>query len=236
MTENGGVSHLNPPGAAILGSVGRPLPQVECRLADDGEILVRGDIVFAGYLHQPEATRQTVDEDGWLHTGDVGRIDDGYLTITGRKKEIIVTAGGKNLSPEKIENEVKTSPYIKEAVAIGDARKFVSALVQIDYEAVGAWATRRGLPFTSYADLASKPEVSKLVDDEIRRINEQLARVEMVRGFRIFPKELHQDDGVLTATQKVRRREVYKAYRDLIEEIYSARKPAAATRDARAGG
>lgn len=228
MTEDAGASHINPPDAPRLGSVGKALSGVECRIAEDGEILVRGGIVFAGYLHDAEATRNTVDEDGWLHTGDVGEVDDdGYLRITGRKKEIIITSGGKNLSPEKIENALKASPYIKEAVAIGDGRKFVSALVQIDYDAVGHWAARRKMAYTSYADLAAKPEVHKLVGEEVKRANEHLARVEAVRAFRILPKELHQDDGELTATQKVRRREVYRRHRDLIESMYGGDRVAA---------
>jgi long-chain acyl-CoA synthetase len=222
-TECAGVSHINPVGQARLGSVGIPVHGTEQAIADDGEILVRGPHVFLGYLHDDEATASTVDADGWLHTGDVGVLDpDGYLTITGRKKEIIITAGGKNLSPEKIENALKTSPYIKEAVAVGDARKFISALVQIDYDAVGDWAGRRNIPYTSYADLAAKVQVVGLVDGEVRQANERLARVEQVRKTVILPKELHQDDGELTATQKVRRREVMRIFEPLIEGLYEA--------------
>ncbi|MCB9797871.1 MAG: AMP-binding protein [Alphaproteobacteria bacterium] len=143
-TECGGVSHIMPPDAVRVGTVGIPVPGTEQRIAEDGEILVRGPHVFVGYLHDAEATARTVDAEGWLHTGDVGEIDArGYLRITGRKKEIIITAGGKNLSPEKIENALKLSPYIKEAVAVGDAKKFISALIQIDADAVGDIATRR---------------------------------------------------------------------------------------------
>jgi long-chain acyl-CoA synthetase len=221
MTESGGVSHINPPEAMKLGTVGKVLPLVECEVADDGEILVRGPNVFRGYLNKPEATSDSIDDEGWLHTGDVGAIDgDGYLTITGRKKEIIITSGGKNLSPEKIENALKTSPYVKEAVAIGDKRKFISALVQIELDSVGDWASRRKIAYTSYADLAAKPQVIELIDEEIRSSNELLARVEQVRKFRIIPKELNQDDGELTATQKVRRRAVHAAFETLIDDIY----------------
>lgn len=221
MTESGGVSHINPPKAMKLGTVGKVLPLVECEVDDDGEILVRGPNVFRGYLNKPEATADSIDDEGWLHTGDVGVIDDdGYLTITGRKKEIIITSGGKNLSPEKIENTLKTSPYVKEAVAIGDKRKFISALVQIELDSVGDWASRRKIPYTSYADLAAKPEVIELIDSEIQQANELLARVEQVRKFRIIPKELNQDDGELTATQKVRRRAVHAAFEALIDDIY----------------
>ncbi len=221
-TECAGVSHLNPPDAPRIGTVGQALPAVDCRLADDGELLVRGPNVFCGYLHNPEATAKTIDEDGWLHTGDIGTIDDeGYLSITGRKKEIIITAGGKNLSPEKIENTLKMSPYIKEAVAIGDRRKFISALIQVDADAVGDWATRAEIQFTSFGDLTRRPEVISLIQDEIRTANNALAQVESVRAFRLFPKELHQDDGELTATQKVRRSAVAELHASLIESIYS---------------
>ena len=220
-TECAGISHVNQPAANRIGTVGKSCPLTECKLADDGEILVRGPNVFCGYLNNPEATAATVDGDGWLHTGDIGTIDaDGYVTITGRKKEIIITAGGKNLSPEKIENALKTSPYIKEAISIGDARKYVGALVQIDYDTVGNWATRRGLPYTSYQDLAAKPEVIALVKSAIDDANELLAPVEQVKRFEILPKELSQDDGELTATQKVRRREISRAYSELIEGMY----------------
>ena len=228
-TESAGVSHINPQDAPRVGTVGQSLPLLECRLADDGEILLRGPNVFCGYLNRPEATADTIDPDGWLHTGDIGSVDDdGYLSITGRKKEIIITSGGKNLSPEKIENALKASPYIKESVAIGDARKFVSALVQIEYESVGDWATRRQLPYTSYTDLAGKPAVIDLVSAEIDKANDRLARVEQVRSFRILPKELNQDDGELTATQKVRRRAIHAAYAELIESMYRRPSPGSA--------
>ncbi len=220
-TECAGVSHVNRPNEARIGTVGPLLPKLEHKLAADGEILVRGPSVFCGYLHNEAATKDTIDEDGWLHTGDIGAIDDdGFLRITGRKKEIIITAGGKNLSPEKIENAMKTSPYVKEAVAIGDARKFISALIQIDFEAVGDWASRRNITFTSFEDLAAKSDVLKLVQESVDGSNELLARVEQVRSFRLFHKELHQDDGELTATQKVRRRAITETYGELIESMY----------------
>ena len=219
-TECAGVSHLNRPGNIKLGTVGRTLPGVECQIDEDGEILVRGPNVFEGYLHNEEATEETI-VDGWLRTGDIGELDsDGFLSITGRKKQIIITAGGKNLSPEKIENALKTSPYIKEAVAIGDQRKFISALVQIDADAVGDWASRKGIAYTSFRDLTEKEEVVDLVDREIREANDKLARVEQVKKFRLFPKELHQDDDEVTATQKVRRSVIEEKYEDLIESMY----------------
>lgn len=221
-TECAGVSHTNLPGSNRLGSVGRPIPGCEDRIAPDGEILVRGPGVFVGYLHEPTATVATVDPEGWLRTGDIGSIDDdGYLWITGRKKELIVTSGGKNISPEKVEGVLKTSPYIHEAVAIGDRRKFISALIQIEYEMVADWATRRGIAHTSFADLATNREVVQLLDREVTRCNELLPRVAQVREFRTLPRTLNEGDGELTATQKVRRHNVLAAYESVVSEIYA---------------
>ncbi|MDP6539602.1 MAG: AMP-binding protein [Planctomycetota bacterium] len=222
MTECGGASHVNPPGAVRLGTVGPAIDGLDVRLANDGEVLMHGPLVFCGYLHDEAASAQAVDGDGWLHTGDLGALDaDGYLSITGRKKEILITAGGKNLSPEKIENAMKASRFVKEAVAIGDARPFVSVLIQIEPDAVGDWAARRKLPYTSFEDLSSKEEVRALIAVEVGEANEALARVEQVREFRLLTKELHQDDGELTATQKVRRREVARIHGALIESMYT---------------
>ncbi|MEQ1564724.1 MAG: long-chain fatty acid--CoA ligase [Myxococcota bacterium] len=220
MTECAGVSHVNVPGRARIGTVGEGLPGFEFRLADDGEVLLRGAHVFAGYLHDPAATAAAVDPEGWLHTGDLGQIDDGYLSIVGRKKDLLITSGGKNLSPEKIENALKASPYVKEVVATGDGRHFVSALVQIDADAVGDWATRRRLPYGDYADLAGNPEVVALIEAEVERANRGLAQVEQVRRVRLLPRELHQDEGELTATQKVRRKGVLARWGGLVEEMY----------------
>lgn len=220
-TECAGVSHCNRPGRGILGSVGEPLPGVEQRIAEDGEILVRGDGVFTGYLNRPDATATTIDSEGWLHSGDLGAIDEGgYLRITGRKKEIIITAGGKNLSPEKIENALKLSPFIKEAVAIGDARKFISALIQVEFDTTADWATRARIPFTDFGDLVGREPIRALIAEAVEAANEHLAQVEKVKAFRLFPKELHQDDGELTPTQKVRRGFIQESYQGLIDDIY----------------
>jgi long-chain acyl-CoA synthetase len=220
LSESCGISHVNLPNAYRIGTVGRALRGVECRFGEDGEILIKGPHIFSGYLHNEQATREAVT-DGWLHTGDLGELDaDGYLRIVGRKKEILINAGGKNLSPAKIENALKTSPYIKEAAAVADGRAYTTALIQIEGELVGDWAMRQGLGYTSFEDLAARPEVVKLIDGEVRRINETLARVEQVRGFRLLPKELHQDDGEMTATQKLKRRVVYEKFAALIEDMY----------------
>lgn len=222
LSESCGISHINLPGACRIGTVGRPVDGVECRLSDDGEVLIRGPQIFSGYLDNEQATRDSVDPEGWLHTGDLGSIDaDGYLSITGRKKEILINAGGKNLSPVKIENALKTSAYIKEAAAVADGRAYTTALIQIDPDMVGDWATRRSLAFTSFEDLSANPEVRKLISGEVRRINDQmLARVEQVRAFQLLPKELSQDDGEVTATQKLKRRVVYEKFSALIDEMY----------------
>jgi long-chain acyl-CoA synthetase len=221
LSEASGVTHLNTRGGVRMGSVGRAVAGLECRLAEDGEVLIRGPSIFRGYLRNPEATSEMIDADGWLHTGDIGVVDDeGFLTIVGRKKEIIITSGGKNISPEKVENALKLSPYVKEAVALGDGRKYVAALVQIDYEIVSDWALRLGIGHSDYADLASRPQVQKLVREAIAEANDHLAKPEQVRAFRILPKELHQDDGELTPTRKVRRRFVVEKFSGLVQSVY----------------
>lgn len=225
MSETCGISHLNLPNDFRLGSIGKAVRGVEFRLAEDGELLVRGPHLCSGYLDNEAATRETIDSEGWLHTGDLAREDeDGFLHIIGRKKEILITAGGKNLSPARIENALKTSAYIKEAAAVADGRAFVAALIQIEPDMVGDWAARAGVNYTSFEDLSGKAQVVKLIDGEVRRINEQLARVEQVRAFRLLPKELHQDDGEVTATQKLKRNVVYSKFAGLVDDIYSTAK------------
>ncbi len=219
-TECAGVSHVNPPSDIRLGTVGTAIPCTPCRIAEDGEVLLAGPTLFKGYLHDTEATARAI-VDGWLYTGDLGSLDgDGFLSITGRKKEILITAGGKNLSPERIENVLKTSPFIKEAIALGDGQRFVAALVQVDADATMDWASRQGLGTTSFEDLVSRQPVVDLVRKEIDRVNERLARVEQVRSFRLLPRELHQDNGELTATQKVRRKAVGEIWSELVDGIY----------------
>ncbi|OLF08538.1 long-chain fatty acid--CoA ligase [Actinophytocola xinjiangensis] len=220
-TENTALGTLNPEGDIRLGTVGRPLPGVEVRIADDGEILTRSAGVFGGYLDDPTASAETVDADGWLHTGDVGELDaDGYLRITDRKKDIIITAGGKNVSPSEIENLLKVSPFVREAVVVGDRRRYLSALVGIELDTVGDWAARRGLAYTTYADLSAKPEVVALIDEVVRAANAQLAAVEQVRRCTLLTRELDHEDGDLTATQKVRRAAVARRFATEIEAMY----------------
>jgi long-chain acyl-CoA synthetase len=221
-TENTAICTLNPVGDIRLGTVGVASPGVEVRIADDGEILTRSAGVFQGYLDNPTATAQTVDADGWLHTGDVGELDaDGFLRITDRKKDIIITAGGKNISPSEIENLLKVSPFVREAVVIGDRRRFLTALIGIELDTVGNWASRRGLAYTTYADLSAKPDVQALIDGVVREANERLAQVEQIKKFTLIGKELDHEDGELTATQKVKRRAMEERFGPEIEAMYT---------------
>lgn len=220
-TENTAVATYTPADDVRLGKVGKALPGVEIRIDSTGEILTRSACNFVGYLKNPEATAEAVDQDGWLRTGDVGELDAaGFLTITDRLKDLIITAGGKNISPSEIENQLKVSPYVREAIVIGDQRKFLVALIGIELDTVGDWATRRGLPYTTYSDLSSKPEVVRLIDEVVEHANRDLARVEQVKAFRLLARELDHEGGELTATQKVKRRSVATEFSDLIEEMY----------------
>jgi long-chain acyl-CoA synthetase len=224
MTECTGFSFVQREGDVRLGTVGRAIPGLEFRIAPDGELLKKGEAIFQGYYRDPEASAATVKE-GWLHTGDVAELDpDGHLRIVDRKKAIFVTAGGKNVSPSLVENALKVSPYVKEAVVVGDGEKFLAALVQIDFENVGQWATERRLPYTNFKSLSRLPEVKDLVASEIDRANEGLAPVEQVRAFRLLEKELDHDDDEVTATMKVRRKTIYEKFAPLIAEIYGERK------------
>ena len=220
-TENTAICTLTPVGDVRLGAVGVALPGVDVRIAPDGEILTRSAGVFLGYLNDPVATKAAVDEDGWLHTGDVGTVDgDGFLRITDRKKDIIITAGGKNISPSELENRLKVSPYVRETVVIGDRRKYLTALIGIELDTVGNWASRRGLAYTTYADLSAKDEVRTLIDGVIQAANGEFAQVERIKRFTLLAKELDHEDGELTATQKVKRRAMAQRFEPEIEAMY----------------
>ena len=220
MTENTAVATIVPADELYLGSVGKALPLSEVRIAKDGEILTRSDGTFKGYFKNPDATKETIIN-GWLHTGDIGHIDEfGHLWITDRKKDIIITAGGKNLSPSEIENRIKISPYVREAMVIGDKRKYLTALIGIESDTVGDWATRQGIPYTTYEDLSSKDEVNELVSMIITDANEDFAQVETVKYFKLIPIELDHEDGQLTATQKVKRAAITEQFAELIESMY----------------
>jgi long-chain acyl-CoA synthetase len=220
-TENTAQATLTPPDDVRIGTVGLPVPGSEIRIAEDGEILTRGPGTFQGYFRNPTATAETLDADGWLHTGDVGHLDaDGHLTITDRKKDIIITAGGKNISPSEIENRLKVSPFVREAVVIGDQRKYLTALIGIESDTVANWAQQRRLVFTTYEDLSSKPEVVELIGDWVDKVNVDLAQVETIKAFRLLPKEFDQEDGEITATAKVKRKAVSEEFSALIEGMY----------------
>jgi len=202
------------------GSVGQPISSVELKLAEDGEILLNAESSFSGYYKDQQATAETL-KDGWLYTGDVGQFDeDGHLYIVDRKKDIIITSGGKNISPSEIENNMKCSPYIKEAIVFGDGKKYLTAMVQLEYDNVGKWATAQKISYTNYKSLAQNSEVFKFIEQEIHKLNENLARVEQIKKFLIFSKELDQDDEELTATQKVKRKVIAKQFKTELESMY----------------
>jgi long-chain acyl-CoA synthetase len=222
MTENTAIATGNRPGRVKLGTVGEPQADTELRIdPETGEIQTKHAGTFVGYFRDPDATANAMTPDGWLRTGDIGEWVDGtHVKITDRAKDIIITAGGKNISPSEIENAIKASPFIKEAIVIGDRRPFVSALIGIELDTVGEWAQQRKLPYTTYRDLSEKPEVLALVQSIVDRVNERFATVEQVKQFRMLPKELDHEDGELTATQKVKRSAVAKLFAEQVADIY----------------
>ena len=224
MTETSGVTHTQRLGQSRLGWCGSLLPDVvEHRVADDGELLVRGPITFSGYLYDPKAS-QDAFTDGWLHTGDVVEINakTQEVQILDRKKAILITSGGKNITPSLIENALKESMYISEAILLGDGRHFLAALIQIDLDTVGKWAQERGMAYTTYESLARLEPVHELVDAAVKVVNERFSRVENIRKFVILGKQLDHDDGELTATMKVRRNVIEKKFAAEIASIYGA--------------
>tara|TARA_B100000676_G_scaffold106191_1_gene106142 strand:- start:68 stop:1912 length:1845 start_codon:yes stop_codon:yes gene_type:complete len=218
MTENCGYATGNDYDNISLGTVGVPNENCELKLADDGEILIRHGGVFKGYFKNEEATKETIDEEGWLYTGDVGEMQGRFIKIIDRKKDIIITAGGKNISPSEIENVLKISPFIKDAIVIGDKRKFLSALIAIEFDTVSNWALRKGITHTTYRDLSEKEEVKELISKEVIRTNEFAAL--QIRKFEMIPKELDHEEGELTATQKIKRNVLEEQFSDLIESMY----------------
>jgi long-chain acyl-CoA synthetase len=222
MTENSAVATTNRAERIKLGTVGEPQPGTEVRIDEStGEILTRHPGVFVGYWNKPDATASTIDPDGWLHTGDVGEWVDGtHLKIVDRIKDIIITAGGKNISPSEIENSLKASPFIREAVVIGDQQPYLTALIGIEEDTVGSWAQQQRIPYTTYRDLSEKEQVLRLVQGIVKEVNERFARVENVRKFRMIPKALDHEDGELTATQKVKRSSLMKYFEPLVDDMY----------------
>jgi long-chain acyl-CoA synthetase len=219
-TENCGPTSIHYENDVRFGTVGKPLPRAEIRIADDGEILLKGPHIFMGYFNDPEKTAETV-VDGWLHTGDVGRFEEhGHLIITDRKKDIIITAGGKNITPSEIENQLKFSPYINDAVVIGDGRKYLTALIMIDDENVMKFAQDNRVPFTTYASLTRAKEIIDLIQNEVEEVNKKFARVETIKKFRLIDIQLTTDDEEITPTMKLKRKFVNEKFKDVINSMY----------------
>ena len=219
-TEGTGVTCMSRLGNVKFGSVGPPLTGIEIKIAEDGEILVKSPGIFKGYHNNPEATAETI-KDGWLYSGDVGEIDeDGFLRITDRKKDIIVTAGGKNITPQYIENKLKFSLYINDAVVIGNKRKYLTSLIMIDEDNVAKFAQDNKIPFSTYKDLTHHSDIIDLIHKEVGKANESVSRVEQIKKFTILPKKLYEEDGEVTPTMKVKRNFVNEAFSDLIEAMY----------------
>jgi long-chain acyl-CoA synthetase len=209
-------------GRVKVGTVGEPHPDIQLRIDEEtGEIQTKHPANFEGYWGLPDKTEETFTEDGWLKTGDVGEWVDGtHVKITDRMKDIIITAGGKNISPSEIENSLKANPEIKEAVVIGDGRKYLTALIGIELDTMGDWAQRKKIAYTTYRDLSEKPEVIEHIRQLVKETNQKFARVEQIKYFRMIPKELDHEDGELTATQKVKRSSIEDMFEDLIESMY----------------
>ncbi len=221
MTESSGLVSINTHDDNKIGTVGKPVPGSEVRIAADGEIQYRAANVFQGYWNKPEKTAETITEDGWLKTGDVGHLDnEGYLTITGRLKDIIITAGGKNITPAEIENHLKFSPYISDAVVIGDKRKYLTCLIMIDQENVEKYAQDRRVPFNDFKSLCATEEVVELIKGIIEDVNRNFARVEQIKDFRLIDVLLTAEDEELTATMKLKRSFVEQKHKGLIDQMY----------------
>ncbi len=229
MTENTAIATANRLDDFKLGTVGTPYPGVELKLAEGtNEILTRHDGTFVGYWNKPEKTAETLTADGWLMTGDVGEWVDGkYLKIVDRMKDIIITSGGKNISPSEIENSLKTSPFIGEAIVVGDGRKYLTALIGIDPDVVGAWAQSKDLAYTTYRDITEKIDVIELIAREVEKTNAKFSSVEGIKHFRLLPKLLDHEDGEVTATQKIKRSAIAQIYADLIDGMYKSKGAAA---------
>jgi long-chain acyl-CoA synthetase len=228
-TENCGVATAMPRDQVKLGTIGKAVPWCEVKLSPQNEILIKGDILMQGYLNKPDKTAEAIDQDGWLHTGDVGMIDnEGFVRITDRMKDIIITAGGKNITPSEIENQLKFSPYISDAVVIGDKRAFLTCLVMIDLENVEKFAQDKNIPFTNYASLCRAKEVQDLIWGEIEKVNAKFARVETIKKFHLIDTQLTAEDEELTPTMKLKRSFVNKKYATEIDAMYGKGAKAAA--------
>ena len=220
-TEDNGPTSMNPPDKIRIGTVGPPIPGVEVKIAEDGEVLVRGGNVGPGYYKQPEATKELIDAEGYMHSGDIGEFDDdGYLRITDRKKDLIITAAGKNIAPQVIENLLKYSPWISQAVVIGDRRPFLTALLTLDQEKVTQFAEQKSIAHKDFAELTQHPDIQQLVDNAVAEVNDQLARVEQIKKWIVLERDFAQEHDEMTPTMKVRRKAIVEKYADTIESMY----------------
>ncbi|MBT8220005.1 MAG: AMP-binding protein [Bacteroidia bacterium] len=220
MTETSAIISFSTLNNYKYGYVGRAIPDSEVKIAEDGEIIARHPGIFKGYYKNPDATT-AAKVDGWMHTGDIGEMDeDGYIKIVDRKKDLIITAGGKNIAPQFIENKLKFSPYINDAIVIGDRRKYLTAILALDEENINKYAQDHKIQYSTYADLAENEDIRKLIDKEVRKVNNQLAKVQNVRKYSILTKRLYQEDGEMTPTMKVKRNYINNTYSDLIESMY----------------
>ncbi len=220
LTETTAPAAVNLPSDNRIGTVGRPIPGTTVRIADDGEILVKGPNVFAGYWHNEKATGEALD-DGWFHTGDIGELDDGYLRITGRKKEIIVTAGGKNVAPAPLEDRLRGHPLISQCLVVGDGRKFIGCLITLDPEALEPWKEQHGKQSLSAADLTTDPDLTAEIDAAVADANDSVSRAEAIKKYRILENDFTEESGHLTPTLKVKRNVVMKDFEAEVEALYA---------------
>ncbi len=221
LTETTAPANVNRPNKYKFGTVGPVLPGTEEKIADDGEILIRGPGVMIGYYKNPEETREALDPDGWFHTGDIGEFDEeGFLRITDRKKDIIVTAGGKNIAPQYIENLMKTSPYISQCFVYGDKRKYLTALITLDFEQIKEYADSHGIQYDSLEELAKDPQIEELIKKEIEERNRQLASYETIKKFVILPSDFTIETGELTPSLKMKRKVILNKYKELLDSLY----------------
>ncbi len=221
LTETTAITTANCVEDYKLGTVGKPIPGVEVEIAEDGEILVRGPNIFKGYFKDPEKTAEAIDSEGWFHTGDIGEIDqEGFLKITDRKKDLIITAGGKNVAPQNIENLIKGHPLISQVMVYGDRRKYLTALITLDIEEAKIFGKERGIPFSSLSEFVMRPDVQDFVRERIEEKNQELARYEQIKKFRILPNDFSIEEGTLTPTQKIKRRMATEKYRAVLDQLY----------------
>jgi long-chain acyl-CoA synthetase len=221
LTETAPTTHVNTPRHHKLGTVGRPFPGVEQRIDADGEILIKGPQVMKGYLNNPQATAEAMTADGFFRTGDIGEIDaEGYLKITDRKKELIITSAGKNIAPQPIENEFNTDRYIEQVAVVGDGRKYVTALVVPEFGALAAWAKAQGIEFKDHQELIQHPQVKELMAQQVEQVNSHLARYEQIKKFTVLARPFSETGGELTPTQKLKRRVLEQKFKSEIDAMY----------------